>query len=99
MKHLFSVILLLLLAGCTDPIDPPITINRGSGIEAISSQTVAVVPVLSNSSSLTPGSKVRQSLVLWLVANPDARIIHMVVVGGNGYPNEIVIVAEGKLAR
>lgn len=87
--------LLFLAVGCPAPNDPPVTINRGSGVEAESNVTVVIVDVNYPPDQITAGTAVQRALVGWLNANPEATIKHMNVVGANGSPNEIVLLVEG----
>lgn len=89
-------ILTMLLTGCPDAPDPPVTVNRGAGIEAVSNQTVVIVTV-TTSSKHTIGTSVQRALAGWLKENPRAKIIQMEVVGRNGSAGEIVLLVEGEL--
>lgn len=94
MKRL-ALLLLCLLVGC--PVsDPPASVNRGAGVEAVSSVTVLTIPVV-GSDTATPGTNVQRTIVAWLKANPEAKILQMESVGNNGYSHEIVLIVEGKL--
>ena len=95
MKYLL-VFALLLLTGCPDPADAPVTVYRATGIEAVSSMTVVIVSV-PHDEDLTPGTRTQRALVAWLKANPEAKILHMDVVGNNGWPQEVLLIVEGEL--
>jgi len=89
---LFAIIMLI---GCREPADAPVMINRGSGVESVSSMTVVILSV-TRSNDLTAGTTVQRSLVTWLKANPDVTIQHMSVIDANG-PSEIVLVVGGPI--
>ena len=104
MKYLLLVLTTLLLLGCpeaTHSSSGPVALNRGSGVEAVTSTTVLYIPIRKTVQyeRTTYGYLVQQTLVKWLKENPDATIKHMVVVGFSGGPKEIVLIVEGELAK
>jgi hypothetical protein len=96
---LFIVLTAISLAGCPAPIDPPATVNRGSGVEVVSSLTVCSIKVDGDATQHSEGSLVQRALVKWLNENPDVEIQNMDVVGPNGHPREIVLIVKGELAH